>query len=296
LVSYANEEHKMSIRQACETISIQQSVFYYKPKSNDDHLVREKLMNLAQLHNRWGFWMMHYHLRLMNYSWNHKKVYRIYTEMKLNMRRKCKKRLPMRVKEPLAQPLYPNLTWSMDFMHDGLINGKSFRSFNVIDDYNREALNITLDTSLTSLRVIRELEKLIDWRGQPQKIRVDNGPEFIANAMEEWALNRNIELKFIQKGKPHQNGYVERFNRSYREEVLDNYAFESIRQAQTLSHAWMWVYNNDRPHSALNYLSPTAFLLKYGNLNYPFEREIEFPTFQQDKKFTWNSLVLGATN
>lgn len=114
--------------------------------------------------------------------------------------------------------------------------------------------------------------------------------------MEEWALKRKIELKYIQKVKPQQNGYVERFNRYYREEVMDNYAFESIKQAQTLSHAWMWVYNNDRQHSSLNYLSSTAFLLKYGKLTCPLEREIEFSTFQQDNKSSWNSLVLGATN
>jgi len=210
----------MSKRQACNFFKIHPSVFYYQAKPNDDHHVRAQLSKLAALHNRWGFWMMHHHLRLMSYNWNHKKVYRIYTDMKLNMRRKHKKRLPQRVREPLLQPLYPNITWSMDFMHDGLINGNNFRSFNVIDDFNREALNITLDTSLTSSRVIRELEKIIEWRGKPEKIRVDNGPEFIANAMEQWAESKNIELKFIQKGKPYQNGYVERFNRSFREEVF----------------------------------------------------------------------------
>lgn len=285
----------MSIRKACEDFSIHQSVFYYQSKPSEDDQVREKLSELANLHSRWGFWMMHHHLRLMNYHWNHKKVYRIYTEMKLNMRRKHKKRLPVRVKEPLLQPLYPNITWSMDFMHDGLINGKPFRSFNVIDDYNREALNITLDTSLTSARVIRELEKLIEWRGKPERIRVDNGPEFIANAMEQWAENRNIELKFIQKGKPNQNGYVERFNRSFREEVLDNYAFESIRQAQTLAHAWMWVYNNERPHSSLKYQTPVSFLLKRGKVANP-QNQIDFPTFQQDINNKWNCLILNATN
>lgn len=232
----------------------------------------------------------------MSYKWNHKRVYRIYTDMKLNLRRKHKKRLPQRVKEPLVQPLYPNITWSMDFMHDGLINGVKFRSFNVIDDFNREALNVTLDMSLTSQRVIRELEKLIEWRGKPERLRVDNGPEFIAQALENWAQSQSIELKFIQKGKPHQNGYVERFNRSYREEVLDAFAFESIRQAQELSHAWIWVYNNERPHSALNYLTPTAFLLKYGKLPSSFDPLKEFPTFQQDINNNWKSLLLDATN
>lgn len=272
--------------------SIRPSVYYYRSRPDQDGEVRDKLSELAELHSRWGFWMMHHHLRLMKHSWNHKKVYRIYTEMKLNLRRKHKKRLPLRVKEPLLQPLYPNVTWSMDFMHDGLINGKSFRSFNVIDDFNREGLNITLDTSLTSSRVIRELERLIEWRGKPERIRVDNGPEFIAHAMEEWAKNNDIILKFIEKGKPNQNGFIERFNRSYREEVLDNFAFESIKQAQTISHAWIWIYNNERPHSSLNYLTPTDFLLKHGKIY----QTKGFPTFQRDERFKWNTLILNDTN
>lgn len=288
----------MSISQACVYFSLSQSVFYYDPKPNTDHEVREQLSSLAQLHSRWGFWMMHHHLRHLNHCWNHKRVYRVYTEMKLNLRRKHKKRLPLRIKEPLLQPLSPNVTWSMDFVHDGLISGRPFRSFNVIDDFNREALNITLDTSLTSQRVIRELERLIDWRGKPEKLRVDNGPEFIAQAMESWAVEKGIELKFIQKGKPHQNGYIERFNRSYREEVLDAFAFVNLRQAQALTNAWIWIYNNERPHSSLKYHTPASFLLKYGKLHLAHEQTHEFPTFQQDNniKSKWKSLVLTATN
>lgn len=128
----------------------------------------------------------------------------------------------------------------MDFMHDGLINGKSFRSFNVIDDFNREVLNITIDTSLTSLRIIRELNKLIEWRGKPVRLRMDNGPEYVSQAMEDWAESNEIALTFIQPGKPHQNGYIERFNRTYRQEVLDNYAFENLSQARIMTQAWMW--------------------------------------------------------
>jgi putative transposase len=236
--------------------SIYQSVFYYKAKPKNDQPIREELARLADIHGRWGFWMMHHRLRLLNYTWNHKRVYRVYKEMGLNLRRKYKKRIPARIQEPLLQPLYPNLTWSMDFVHDGLINGIKFRSFNIIDDFNREALNITLDTSITSKRVIRQLEQLIAWRGKPERIRVDNGPEFIAHAMEEWADKREIDLKFIQKGKPHQNGYIERFNRSYREEVLDAFCFKRLKEAQVLSNAWIWIYNNERPHSSLGYKTP----------------------------------------
>lgn len=244
---------------------------------------------MAELHSRWGFWMMHHRLRALNYKWNHKRVYRVYTEMGLNLRRKHKKRLPERIQEPLLQPLYPNVTWSMDFVHDGLLNGIRFRSFNIIDDYNREALNITIDTSITSKRVIRELERLIAWRGTPEKIRVDNGPEFIANAMEQWANYREIDLKFIQKGKPYQNGYVERFNRSYREEVLDAFCFSRLKEAQVLSNAWMWMYNNERPHSSLGYKTPVSFMQER-------LRGYASPTFLHEKEFNWNTLLKNATN
>ncbi len=165
----------------------------------------------------------------------------------------------------------------MDFMHDSLVNGRKFRTFNVIDDYNREVLNITIDTSISSKRVIRELDQLLEWRGKPDVLRVDNGPEFIATALQEWCkdANRNIELRFIQKGKPSQNGYIERFNRTYREEVLDLYLFDSLEEVKQLTYAWMWTYNNERPHSSLADLPPTHFLLKYGKVS-------DFPTFQQD--------------
>jgi putative transposase len=268
---------------------ISQSVYRYTPRPNDDHIVREQLSTLADLHSSWGFWMMHHHLRKVGWKWNHKKVYRIYTEMKLNMRRKYKKRLPARVKEPLLQPIHPNVTWSMDFMHDGLIGGKSFRSFNVMDDYNREVLNITIEKGMPSKRVIRELDKLIEWRGKPERMRVDNGPEFISEAMKSWCRLNEIELKFIQKGKPTQNGYIERFNRTFREDVLSRYAFESLDQARTYTYAWMWSYNNERPHSSLGWKTPTDF-------NQERLQGYALPTFLHDKDKTWKHLVLNAPN
>jgi putative transposase len=170
----------------------------------------------------------------------------------------------------------------MDFMRDSLFQGKPFRSFNVIDDFNREALNITIAKSITASRVIEELNNLIGWRGQPEKIRVDNGPEFIAHALNQWceSFTPPIELVFIQKGKPSQNGYIERFNKTFREDILDFLLFESISQAQAYANEWMWMYNNERPHQSLNNLPPTQFLLKYGKLHLP-DKEEEFPTFQQ---------------
>jgi putative transposase len=250
---------------------------------------------MAQVHSRWGFWMMYHRLRMLQFKDNHKRVYRIYTEMRLNLRRKHKRRLPARIRQPLVQPLHHNLTWSMDFMHDSLEQGKSFRSFNVIDDFNREALVIAIDTSLTSHRVTRELDKLVAWRGQPQFLRVDNGPEFIAQALADWAHGRNIQLTFIEKGKPHQNGYIERFNKTYRQEVLDSFAFDNLRQARLVTHAWMWIYNNERPHSSLGYRAPIDFLLKYGKLHHPQKDNAEFTTFQQDSNYDWNFIFSNAT-
>lgn len=214
--------------------------------------------------------------------------------MKLNLRSKRKKRLPARIKEPLLRPIYPNVTWSMDFMHDTLEDGKNVRSLNIIDDFNREILNITIDTSLPSARVVSELEQLIDWRGKPEKIRVDNGPEFIAEKLKDWCNKNAIALHYIQPGKPTQNSLVERFNRTFRTEFLDVYLFENIRQMRNYSEIWMWMYNNERPHSALQYLTPRDFLLKYGKLAQT--KANEFPTFQQnfnnDKKklLTKNSI------
>ena len=165
--------------------------------------------------------------------------------------------------------------WSMDFMSDSLFVGRPFRSFHVIDDFNREALNITLDRSLPSVRVIRELEQLIEWRGKPEQIRVDNGPEFIAAKMSAWCKKKEIDLIFIEKGKPSQNAYVERFNRTYRQEVLDAWAFDSLSQARKLTQAWMWIYNNERPHSSLGHMPPVKFLEKRQGPG-------AFPTLQKD--------------
>lgn len=289
-MDHSHKEYGISLRQAFRLFDVHPSVYYYRGKEKtDDQLIRDQLSELAQTHHRWGFWMMHHRLRNCNYKWNHKRVYRVYTVMGLNLRRKHKKRLPARVMEPLLQPIFPNITWSMDFMHDTLSNALTFRSLNIIDDYNREALSITIDTSLPSKRVVRELERLIAWRGKPRKIRVDNGPEFIAYVLEQWAKQQGIELQFIQKGKPFQNGYMERFNRSFREEVLDAYQFTRLREAQLMANAWMWIYNNQRPHESLGYRTPVNFLKTYQGENY-------YPTMEKDENIDWKTLVLSATN
>lgn len=235
---------------------------------------------------------MHHYLRRKGLLCNHKRLYRLYKEANLHLRRRTRKRLAARIKQPLLQPLEPNLHWSMDFMRDSLFQGKPFRTFNVIDDFNREVLNITISKSITANRVIEELNQLISWRGRPEKIRVDNGPEFIAQAMSDWCnqFEPKIELVYIQKGKPSQNGYIERFNKTFREEILNYHLFEDVKQAQEYTNQWMWMYNNERPHKSLRYRTPVEFLLKYGKLHQKDEKW-EFPTFQQDITTNMNKQV-----
>ena len=179
--------------------------------------------------------------------------------MNLNLRSKRKKRLPARVKEPLLRPIYPNVTWSMDFMHDTLENGNSVRSLNIIDDFNREILQISIDTSLPSAKVITKLEELIEWRGKPDKIRVDNGPEFIAQLAHQWSEANGIEFKYIQPGKPMQNAYIERFNKSFRNGVLNACLFENLEDVREQTAQWVFDYNHRRPHASLGNIPPVTY-------------------------------------
>lgn len=277
---------------------ISTSVYYYQAKrKNEDDLIIQELTVLADLNKTWGFWLMFHRLRKLNYAWNHKRVYRVYKMVRLNLRNKRKKRLPARVKEPLLRPINHNITWSIDFMHDTLQCGRKVRSLNILDDFNREVLGIAVDTSLPSQRVIRELSQLIEWRGKPEWIRVDNGPEFIAQVLKDWCKEHSIELIYIQPGKPTQNSLIERFNRTFRQEVLDCFMFSTIKELKVFAQAWMWMYNNERPHASLGYLTPHEFLLKYGKLNKLGTGE--FPTLQQDNnssKSQWKSLVLNVAS
>jgi putative transposase len=217
---------------------------------------------IAERKPRWGFKKMYHYLRNQGYRWNHKRVYRVYREQGLSIRVKPKKRLPARDPQPLSQPEAANISWSLDFMSDSLMSGRTFRTLNIIDDFNREGLWIEVDTSLPAQRVTRTLDLIALWRqAYPNQLRLDNGPELISHQLARWAEKHHVTLAFIQPGKPAQNGYVERFNRTYREAVLDAYLFSSLQEVRAITEDWLNDYNTIRPHAALDGLPPHQYAM-----------------------------------
>lgn len=207
--------------------------------------------------------MFYKRIRREGIVWNHKRIARVYKLIGLNKKKRTRKRIPARVKQPLIVPSAPNQTWSMDFMADRLMNGRRFRVLNIIDDYNREILRIEPYFSITSLRVISIIDCLVTENRKPLAIRVDNGPEFIAEVLKQWCDDKNIDLQFIQPGRPMQNGFVERFNRSYRQDVLDANLFTDLSEVKMLSDEFEEDYNFHRPHQSLGDLTPVEYRLKY---------------------------------
>jgi len=181
--------------------------------------------------------------------------------MGLNIRRKGRKRLPNRYPEPLKVPECINQCWSADFMSDALWSGRRFRTFNVVDDFNREVLSIDIDINLQARRVIRTLDQIAFWRGYPAKLRVDNGPEWTSVLMAEWAETNGVMLEFIQPGKPTQNAFIERFNRTYRDEVLNMYVFRRLSEVRNITEQWITEYNEQRPHDSLGSLTPREYMI-----------------------------------
>jgi putative transposase len=239
-------------------------MYYYQSKKDDTEVI-QKLQELADKKPTEGQDKMYYRIRNEGLIWNYKRVRRVYISLGFNKRKKVRKRIPSRIKQPLFIPSRPNEMWSMDFMHDVLVTGRKFRTFNVIDDFNREALIVESYFSINAIRVIQIIERLILEIGKPLAIRVDNGPEFIANALHDWCVSKGIKLQYIQPGKPMQNGYVERFNRSYRESVLDANIFRNLTEVRILSDEFMEDYNYHRPHESLGNISPINYKLKYIN-------------------------------
>lgn len=240
-------------------LALSRSVFRYQRRKRDDEEISQELLGLASCKPRWGFGKMADYLEHQGHQWNRKRIHRIYCELHLHLRVKPKKRLPKRIPQPLSQPDNANQSWSLDFMSDSLASGRAFRTLNILDDFNREVLWIEVDTSLPAARLVRILDTLIAWRGCPTQIRMDNGPELISHQLETWAKQHGIELAHIQPGKPAQNAYVERFNRTFREDVLDAYLFSSLEEVRRIVESWIEEYNGVRPHEALQGFTPYQF-------------------------------------
>jgi putative transposase len=254
---------QVSIRFACQLFSVSETCYRYQRKLSDENAyIAEWLIRLTTNHRNWGFGLCYLYLRnVKGYPWNHKRIYRIYRALELNLRIKPKKRLIRNKPDALAVPTKINQMWSMDFMHDQLSDQRSYRLFNVIDDHNREALGIEVDLSLPAARVIRSLEQIIEWRGKPKQLRCDNGPEYISNTLKQWAEEQQIELCYIQPGNPQQNAYVERFNRTVRYDWLNQDIFTTIEEVQNKATQWLWHYNHERPNMGLGGITPKQKLL-----------------------------------
>jgi putative transposase len=250
------------ISRACRVLRLVRSTVYVST-NRDDSEIEMALAIKAEAHPREGFWKAHHRLRLEGRPWNHKRTHHVYVEMGLNIRKKRKKRLPERIETPLETPAHPTHSWSIDFMHDRLANGRKVRCFNVIDDFNREALFVEIDTSLKSQNVIWVLNHLVKRLGKPAQIRVDNGPEFIAHATRDWSLGHGIDLKYIQPGSPTQNAYIERYNGSFRRGVLDAYSFNTLQEVRDVAQKWIYDYNHNRPHKSLGNIPPVQHRINY---------------------------------
>jgi putative transposase len=258
------ETFDLPIRRGCSCVGISPGAFYRQPMDwmERDGDVIEALNGLVEAHPRWGFWKYVERLRALGRRWNHKRIYRVYCGLGLNQPRRTRRKLPEREREALFVPQQLDQVWSADFMSDALYYGTRFRTFNVIDDHNREVLAIEVDTSLRAQRVVRVLERLKAQRGVPDVIRVDNGPEFLSQAFTEWCQANGVLIQYIQPGKPNQNAYIERFNRTYRNEVLNLYLFRSLEQVREITSRWIEEYNYLRPHDALGGLPPSVYATK----------------------------------
>jgi putative transposase len=254
------EQHGLSERRACRLVGLARSTKRRVLTSRDDEALRQRLCELARRRQRFGYRRLTALLRREGEAVNPKRIYRLYREEKLALRRLRRHHSARRLtaaEKKLAERM--NQRWALDFVSDTLATGQNFRVLTVIDEYTRESLAIEVDTSLPALRVIRVLEQLGAGRGWPEEMRLDHGPEFVSRLMGAWCEQRNILLRFIDPGKPMQNGYVESFNGRFRDECLNANWFLSLAQARNTIESWRCDYNGERPHSSLDYRTPNEF-------------------------------------
>lgn len=256
VAGYLQNQHGLSQRRAAVLVKSAPKVLRYQSKRPDDTTTRMRLRELAGERPRFGYRRLHVFLRREGLVINRKKTHRLYREERLHLRPKKRRRITSSTRVIPESPNGPNQMWTMDFVHDNLACGRAFRSLNIMDVWNREALAVEADTSLNGKRVVRVLEELIAVRGKPALIQVDNGSEFRGIEVDQWAYHNQIKLHFIEPGKPTQNGKIESFNGKLRDECLNQEWFISLFHARCVLAAWKDDYNAVRPHSALDYLTP----------------------------------------
>jgi putative transposase len=259
VVSHLVEAHGLPERRACRLADLNLSTWQYRARRQARSTLRERLKELAGERRRFGYRRLHALLRREGWRVNHKAVHRIYVEEGLQVRRRKRKRLARVERRPMLVPQAPNQRWSMDFQHDLLATGQRLRTLNIVDDFSRECPAIEIDTSLPGARVVRVLERLAETRGLPKEIIVDNGPEMIGKALDQWAWRNGVRLHFIDPGKPTQNAFIESFNGRFRDECLNQHWFLDLTDARRIVEAWRIDYNSSRPHSALSYATPEEF-------------------------------------
>lgn len=259
MAGYLQEQHGLSKRRCAHLVQTAPSVLRYQTRRGGDGAIRERLKALAVERPRWGYRRLHILLRREGLLINRKKTHRLYREEKLHLRPKKRKRITSSTRGAPETAKAINDIWTMDFVHDNLADGRTFRTLNIMDAFSREALEIEVDTSLNGQRVVRVLESLVAVRGKPRLIQVDNGSEFRGVELDKWAYRNQVKLHFIEPGKPTQNAKIESFNGRLRDECLNQEWFTSLFHARCVLAAWKDDYNFVRPHSALNYQTPTQW-------------------------------------
>jgi putative transposase len=261
-VAHACTEHGVSQRRACEVLAVDRSSVRYRSIRADDADLREAMRRVASERRRFGYRRIHVMLQRQGIDMNLKKLRRLYREEKLQVRRRGGRKRALGTRRPMLVPERPNERWSLDFVSDAFTDGRRFRILAVVDDFSRECLALIADTSLSGLRVVRELDAIIALRGRPDTIVSDNGTELTSMAVLRWCQETAVEWHYIAPGKPMQNGFVESFNGRLRDELLNETLFSSLAEARSAITDWKEDYNNHRPHSALGNVPPVEFAMK----------------------------------
>jgi putative transposase len=258
-VTWAVREQGYSQRRACGLVGLHPKTYRYASKRSGDEKLRVRLRELASQRRRFGYRRLGLMLKRQGIKLNRKKLYRLYKEERLTVRKRGGRKRALGTRAPMAIPQGRNLRWSLDFVADTLASGRRFRILALVDDFTRECLGLVVDTSLTGPRVVRELDRIVELRGCPRMIVSDNGTELTSNAILSWQQEYDVEWHYIAPGKPMQNGFVESFNGRLRDECLNEHLFTNLGEARQIIEEWRIDYNTNRPHSSLNGLTPTEF-------------------------------------